>query len=170
MIFQYFRQYLSGTSANHEANDIECDCLQCLPESRNLSQNKRKILERNRMCKQAKKQCVPLPSSSQTNSIEPLPGPSGMSSNFSNVTNPTVDSSDSENEVVTTASNQRMQSDVLTAPELQLDCFSDSSSDSGNDIIQIVSFCLARYLLQFLIIFDLLGYTCGSPIWSQQCL
>lgn len=73
-------------------------------------------------------------------SIEPLPGPSGISSNLSTVTHQMVDSSDSDEEVPVTAktNNQRMQSDVLTAPELQLDCFSDTSSDSSNDVIAIV--------------------------------
>lgn len=62
----------------------------------------------------------PLPGTS--NLIQPLPGPS-------NVTQASV---------AARTNNQRIQSDVLTAPELQLDCFSDSSSNSSNDVIAIV--------------------------------
>lgn len=134
----YYRQYLTGVSSSNGTNDIECDCLQCLPGSSNLFQNKRRLHERNRICKLPQRQSVHLPSSSQRNSIEPLPGPSGMASNVSNVTQHTVDSSDSENDSSSTSINHRIQSDVLTAPELQLDCFSDSSSDSGDDVIAIV--------------------------------
>lgn len=135
--FKFFRQYFADPGTNHESNNSECDCLQCLPESSNQSQNTRKLRQRNGMCKRVEKQDLSLPSSSHPNSTEPLPGPSGISSNFSTTSPQTLDSSDSENDVVTTT-NQRAQSDVLTAPELQLDCFSDTSSDSDNDVIAIV--------------------------------
>lgn len=73
------------------------------------------------MCKKSKNQS----GSNQLPSVEPLPGPSN--SNIQTVEHLNTITEEREN-----ANKQRGQSDVLTAPELQLDFFSDSSSDSSD--------------------------------------
>uniref|UniRef100_A0A336LJR9 CSON007381 protein n=1 Tax=Culicoides sonorensis TaxID=179676 RepID=A0A336LJR9_CULSO len=125
----------SEQNIGNSSAEIECDCSNC--NNLNLTQNKRKDVDLNKLCKLNKKHCKRNASKDQTNRNEPIAGPSRISSNNSSVVHQTVDSSGSDEEDDRVTINHIPQSDVLTAPELQLDCFSDTSSESSNDVIAI---------------------------------
>lgn len=75
--------------------------------------------------------------------VDPGPGPSRYSNTSTSGTNSNLNqdySSDDEPPGMVQMSRNNRPSDVLTAPELQLDCFSDTStSDTSSDVIAIVS-------------------------------
>lgn len=78
-------------------------------------------------------------SSTSSRFNEPIAGPSHLINPGVSSVNDERNSEDSSENVQALVENMR-SSDVLTAPELQLDCFSDSSTESStNDVLPVVS-------------------------------
>ncbi|XP_063696133.1 putative uncharacterized protein DDB_G0282133 isoform X2 [Culicoides brevitarsis] len=109
---QNFRILFDGSSSCElEPNHIECRC-------------HRKRILRNTSFSQIQNNKNTLQNSLSINSLDPLPGPSGLSLSIQ------AQASQNNWSTENTESNRSGVSDVLTAPELQLDFFSDSSNDS----------------------------------------